>query len=152
MQVVAMALWFPIGVLTQCSECQKPQLCSEHWLHITRPRWVKTAGWISHVSYSDQVSVQCWQTFFSCSVSWHTECSWWQGTCWTKIYQWNSYPLSTYCLLHYVCGVWECGRISGCIDPFRSIWFPWYCHTGGQVLSLMICLVHSWGWHDRIVQ
>lgn len=37
MQVVPMALWFPIGVLTQYRGCQKPQLCSEHWLHITKP-------------------------------------------------------------------------------------------------------------------
>ena len=35
-----------------------------------------------------------------------------------------------------------CYRIAF-IDPFLSIWFPWYCHTGGQVLSLKICLVHS---------
>ena len=22
------------------------------------------------------------------------------------------------------------------IDPFLSIWFPWYCHTGGQSAEL----------------
>ena len=38
-----------------------------------------------------------------------------------------------------------------CMDLFLSIWFPWYCHTGGQVLSLKICLVHSWRWHEHIV-
>ena len=35
---------------------------------------------------------------------------------------------------------------------WTPFWFPWYCHTGGQVLSLKICLVHSWEWHEHIVQ
>ena len=34
-------------------------------------------------------------------------------------------------------------KINVCIDPFLSIRFPWYCHNGGQVLSLKICLVSS---------